>query len=463
MKKKKILIAILFAAAITLSASPDGPPPDGGRGSGSGSQQVVVSNYYHVSGYEYATRISRFHASYVTFDFYSPMFTEIYWYRYTPYSWGVSIYDDWYYYSAGVSQQAWRSGYGGSYWWGYEPWRGYDRWMGYGWNSWYGTGMSYSVNYYLGRPHYHYPVAYNSWNNHQYRNYNSNVTVINNNTYNYYYGSEKRNSSQGGTSGYNPSNPNNSVRRAGYTSTGGRSSASGNTPAPAGSDGTQSGTQSRSQSGTRSSSQSGTRSQNQSGNQGQTQSGNEAGSQSSGDKEKNNNGLRMGQYRRGVAEPAEPGDNGLPRTNNPNVDDRTDPGKENDNATRGNRGQQTAPAQNNGKQPPRNTQGSYNQPGAPAQNNGKQQSGTSQGTTGQQVTSDRAPARTMPKSQVQTMVKTATQRRESAIRQGTPSGTSAQSDKSVKQGSTEKTEKSSEATSTVKETKKSTTTSQRKR
>ncbi len=64
-----------------------------------------MNNYYHVSGYEYASRISRFHTSYVTFDFYSPMFTEIYWYRYTPYSWGVSIYDDWYYYGASVSNR----------------------------------------------------------------------------------------------------------------------------------------------------------------------------------------------------------------------------------------------------------------------------------------------------------------------------------------------------------------------
>ncbi|MCK7540621.1 MAG: hypothetical protein MZV63_61895 [Marinilabiliales bacterium] len=68
------------------------------------SQQVVVNNYYYDSGYEYASRMKRFHTSYVTFDFYSPLYTEIFWYRYTPYTWGVSIYDDWYYYGGGVSR-----------------------------------------------------------------------------------------------------------------------------------------------------------------------------------------------------------------------------------------------------------------------------------------------------------------------------------------------------------------------
>ncbi|MDZ7636576.1 MAG: hypothetical protein U5L72_20025 [Bacteroidales bacterium] len=129
--------------------------------------------------------------------------------------------------------------------------------------------MSYSVNYYLGRPHYHYPVAHNSWYNHHYRNYISPVTVINNNTYNYYYGSEKRNSPQGGSSGYNPANPYGSVRRSGYTSTGGRSSGSANPPASSAGDGTQTGNQGQSRTGNQNRSQTGTRSQNQAGNQGQ--------------------------------------------------------------------------------------------------------------------------------------------------------------------------------------------------
>jgi len=284
------------------------------------------------------------------------MYTEVYWYRYTPYTWGVSIYDDWYYYGGNVSRHSWTSGFGGSYWWGYEPWWGYSPGIGYGWNSWHGHGVSYSVNYYLGRPHYHYPVAYSGWNNYRYGNYSRPLTVINNNTYNYYYGSEKRNSNQGASSGYNPATPYPSGRRAGYTTTGGRSSTAGTTPVSSGSgstrtdtrsgsqadtrssspadtrSGSQADTRSSTRTGTRSTTQAGTRSGNQGGGATGNQTGNSGNAQSDGEKDKSNNGLRMGQYRRGVAEPANPGDNGLPRTNNPNINDRTDPGREQGNA-----------------------------------------------------------------------------------------------------------------------------------
>ena len=104
-----------------------------------------------------------------TFDFYSPCLHRDLLVQYTPYTWGVSIYDDWYYYGAGVSKVHWRADSealtGGVMIHGWD----YDPWMGYGWNSWYGPGMSYGVNFYLGRPHYHYPVAWNSWNSYRYR------------------------------------------------------------------------------------------------------------------------------------------------------------------------------------------------------------------------------------------------------------------------------------------------------
>lgn len=264
MKKRFLFTAIAVATLATMAFATDGNPPGYGSGSGNTGQQVIVNNYYLHGGYEYASRIKRFHTSYTTFDFYSPMYTEVYWYRYTPYTWGVSIYDDWYYYGGNVSRYNWTSGFGGSYWWGYEPWWGYNSRLGYGWSSWYTPGFSYSVNYYLGRPHYHYPVAYNGWNSHRYVNHSRSVTVINNNTYNYYYGSEKRNSHQGSTAGYNPANPATSGRRSGYTVTGGRSSASGTAPASSGTTGTQTGTQTDTRTGTRT----GTRSTTQAGNQG---------------------------------------------------------------------------------------------------------------------------------------------------------------------------------------------------
>ena len=163
MKTKILLTAIATMAFAYTALAADAGEVHGERGNGYGSQQIVVNNYYYESGYEYASRINRFHNSYVAFDFYSPLYTETFWYHYTPYTWGVSIYDDWYYYGGGVSRYNWTSGFGGSYWWGYDPWWDYDPWMGYGWNSWYAPGVSYGVNYYLGRPYYHYPMAWNSW------------------------------------------------------------------------------------------------------------------------------------------------------------------------------------------------------------------------------------------------------------------------------------------------------------
>jgi hypothetical protein len=438
MKKKFLLTATAVAALATMAFATDRDPAGAGPGSGSqgqGSvttgdsrQQVIVNNYYVRSGYEYASRIKRFHTSYVTFDFYSPVYTEVFWYRYSPYTWGVSIYDDWYYYGGNVSRYSWTSGFGGSYWWGYEPWWAGSSYMGYGRSAWDNPGFGYSVNYYLGRPHYHYPVAYSGWDNHRWVSHRGPVTVINNNTYNYYYGSEKRNSPQAGSSGYNPPSPNTSGRRQGYTATGGRSSASGTAPASPGTAGTQTGTRSNTQRGaqsgtqtnTRNNSRTGTRGSTQTGTRGSTQAGKQGGTtgdrepggtvktQSDGEKDKSNNGLRMGQNRRGVAEPPQPGDNGLPRTNNPNVNDRTDPGRE-------------------------------------------------------QSSADRAPVRVPQRQQVQNTVRTNSKREETVMRQGTPTGAPRAGETSVQQAGEKKTETTSEATGKSDESKKTTTSPRRRR
>jgi len=435
MKKKILLAALAVATMTTMALAADKDPSGEGPRSATGSQQVIMNNYYVHGGYEYTSRLKRFHTSYVTFDFYSPMYTEVYWYRYTPYTWGVSIYDDWYYYGGNVSRHSWTSGFGGSYWWGYEPWWGYSPGIGYGWNSWHGYGVSYSVNYYLGRPHYHYPVAYSGWNNYRYGNYSRPLTVINNNTYNYYYGSEKRNSNQGASSGYNPATPYSSGRRAGYTTTGGRSSAAGTTPASSGSSGTrtdtrsgtqadtrsgsQAGTRGSTGTGTRSTTQTGTRSGNQGGGATGNQTGNSGNAQSDGEKDKSNNGLRMGQYRRGVAEPAKPGDNGLPRTNNPNINDRTDPGREQGNAT--------------------------------------PNSGT------RQTSADRAPAGGTQPQKTQGSVKTTSQRRETVMRQGSPSGSATPTETTVQPKKENSSENSSEANTPARESKKKTVPASRRR
>ncbi len=216
--KTKILLSLTAMLTVALCATAEERRPDSGASRYSyGSQQVVVNNYYYGNGYEYSSRLKRFHNSYTSFDFYSPVYTEAYWYNFTPYTWGVSIYDDWYYYGAGVSRYSWRSGFGGSYWWGYDPWMDYDPWMGYGWNSWYSPGFSNGINIYLGRPQYHYPVAWNRWNYHQHWDSYRPVYIVNNNRYNTYVNTNSHGRN------YNPSRTATTDRRSGYTIVNGRS------------------------------------------------------------------------------------------------------------------------------------------------------------------------------------------------------------------------------------------------
>jgi hypothetical protein len=54
--------------------------------------RVIVNNYYDDYDYYFSSRINRFHKSYSAFSYYSPVFTDAYWYNYQPDSWGISIY-----------------------------------------------------------------------------------------------------------------------------------------------------------------------------------------------------------------------------------------------------------------------------------------------------------------------------------------------------------------------------------
>jgi hypothetical protein len=322
------------------------------------------------------------------------MFTEVYWYNHIPYTWGVSIYDDWYYYGPVVSRYAWRSGFGGSYWWGYDPWWDYNPWMGFGWSSWYSPGVSYNVNFYLGRPYYHYPMAWSRWHHYRDWNYSRQVYIINNNNYNYYYGSTARNSHSSNSTFYNPSHPNEAGRRTGYTVTNGRSSARQNLSPPA--------------------------------NTGTSQSGN--------NKEKSNNGLRMGQYRRGTVQPSEPKPNEPDRPNNPNVNDRLNPGREKTDAT-GNTNV---------------TRGS-SQTGTISQTRRSGQTNT--GIEGKSNI-DKAPVRSDQPRQTQNNVRTTKQKRQTVVRQTTTSESKAKPTAStVKQSTRRSSVKSSESGSSKKESK----------
>jgi hypothetical protein len=115
--------------------------------------RIVVNNYYDDYDYYYASRINRFHRSYAVFDYYSPFFTDTYWYTYRPYTWGLSIY---------------RGGLGFSigYNFNYPLYYGYDYYYDYGWYDPY----YYSYNYWGYEPYYYdpyywcyNPFRYNYW------------------------------------------------------------------------------------------------------------------------------------------------------------------------------------------------------------------------------------------------------------------------------------------------------------
>jgi hypothetical protein len=187
--KAKIYSVIL--SALLLAALPAKAQFADTRDFRNNDAGLVVNNYYDDNDYYYSSRINRFHKSYAAFDYYSPVFTETYWYSYQPYSWGVSIYGrsgggfgfssnyPVYYYGWGTDywydhNYGWYDPYyGSSYYWGYDPY--YYSWyspvivninVGYNWRSnhywnWYGQNHLY---------HNHRPV-YHTTNNYYYNNY----------------------------------------------------------------------------------------------------------------------------------------------------------------------------------------------------------------------------------------------------------------------------------------------------
>ena len=134
---------------------------------------VEVNNYNNSGDYDfyYSSRINRFHRSYSTFTYYSPVFTDSYWYSYQPYTWGISIYGGQagFGYDAGYpvyNSYSWSSPYyGNSYYWGYTP--NYIGWYSplvitvNSWNWW-----PHSTYSWHGNSHY-YDYSYN---NHNYYN-----------------------------------------------------------------------------------------------------------------------------------------------------------------------------------------------------------------------------------------------------------------------------------------------------
>jgi len=133
--------------------------------------------------YYYSSRINRFHRQYSTFTYFSPAYTDSYWYSSQPYSWGMSIY-------------------GGSVGFG----AGYPSYSSYGWNTpYYGDSFYYGSN-----PNYYggwyspvvvsinlggwWPRAYYGWHGHNDYYYgNNHNNYYNNNYYNNNYNNNYNN------------------------------------------------------------------------------------------------------------------------------------------------------------------------------------------------------------------------------------------------------------------------------
>lgn len=144
---------------------------------------LVINNYYD-HDYFYSSRINRFHRSYVAFDYYSPVFTDAYWYDFSPYSWGISIYSG-SGFGLGLSfnypvyyDYGWNYPFfGGSYYWGYNPF--YYNWyspfsisfrIGNWWpRSYYGWYDRDRWDYGYHSSHNNYYNSYNYYNNYNRR------------------------------------------------------------------------------------------------------------------------------------------------------------------------------------------------------------------------------------------------------------------------------------------------------
>ena len=138
---------------------------------------VIINNYYYGDYYDfsYASRIRRFHRPYVSFGYYDPFYTNMYWYTHNPHFYGMSIYmgfapTPFYfggYYTSWHHRHFWRHYHWHRPWWGWGPssfWAGYHWGYMAGFHSgfwhpyYYGYGFGYG---YWGSPHWGgYPYYY---------------------------------------------------------------------------------------------------------------------------------------------------------------------------------------------------------------------------------------------------------------------------------------------------------------
>ena len=84
--KSKYFIGIISVLLLTFSTGKAQRADS--RDFSNDDAKVVVNNYYDNNDnydYYFTSRINRFHRSYAAFDYYSPVFTDSYWYDYQPF------------------------------------------------------------------------------------------------------------------------------------------------------------------------------------------------------------------------------------------------------------------------------------------------------------------------------------------------------------------------------------------
>jgi hypothetical protein len=196
--KAKYYIGVLSVLLLTFSTV-KGQSADS-RDYRNDDAKLVVNNYYDNYDYYFASRINRFHRSYAAFDYYSPLFTDPYWYDYQPWYWGLNIY--------GGNGLGFNFGYGDYY--GYDPYFGVNYSWGYDpfyYNSWFtpfifnfNFGNRWRNNYWGWNGHNH----YYGYNDYRYNHYSgNNHHGYNLNRYSYAESGSRRNPGSNSGSTYN--------------------------------------------------------------------------------------------------------------------------------------------------------------------------------------------------------------------------------------------------------------------
>jgi hypothetical protein len=119
----------------------------------------ITNNYYTDDYYDYAysAKLKRFYSPAYGYGYYDPYYTNLYWYDYNPFSWGVSIYLGYHWWAPSYFYND-PFCYGGCYYPFYSPYyNGYS--MGY----YNGYNQGYWDGYYHGSYGYNNPYYYNSY------------------------------------------------------------------------------------------------------------------------------------------------------------------------------------------------------------------------------------------------------------------------------------------------------------